>query len=361
MKTTDSLFENLDSSSEKPGDAFAIDMSRPSPEELREAFALAKCVWDEAPWETLDERQVLAVHFADGQSGFVSVMGINGQHRAISVYPSFAAFMCIRSIDERHEDSFMDAFFSVDQLQLAFLPAANLPKGAMADMRASGVRFKRGMNPSFESYVAGFMTDRMGGRELRRYVAFLKAFRSFCERHGPESIIRNDAPNKMLTTWTEDSSGNWTKGENDYSPMLPVVVRVDEEQLARVAALPVRENFPLEVGAFVIPMGRAPNGRGKMSRLVMMVDGASKMILGATPVETSHTRGMDWTPIVDMVLGKLCALGFRPKTWATTSCAMRGVLKGLSGTALKGTAYDPGSSCECVRDSFEFLRSRMFW
>jgi hypothetical protein len=361
MKTTDSQFKTPDSSSEKSGDASAIDTSRPSPEELREAFALAKCVWDEAPWERLDERQVLAVHFADGQSGFVSVMGVNGQHRAISVYPSFAAYLCIRSIDERHEDSFMDAFFSVSQLQLAFLPAANLPKGAMADMRASGVRFKRGMNPSFESYVAGFMTDRMGGRELRRYVAFLKAFRAFCERHGSESIICNDAPNKMLTTWTEDSSGNWAKGENDYSPMLPVAVRMDEDLLARVAALPVRENFSLEIGAFVIPMGQAPNGRGKMSRLVMLVDVATQMILGAEPVETSDARGLDWTPIVDMVFEKLCELGSRPKAWATTAYALRGILKGLSRSSLTGTAYDSGSSCECVRDSFEFLRRRMFW
>lgn len=338
----------------------ALDMSRPSPEELHDAFALAKDVWDDAPWETMDERQVLAVHFADGRSGFVSVMGATGRHRAIAVYPSFPAYMCIRSIDERHQDSYLDAFFSVSHLQLAFLPAASLPPGAMKDMRASGIRFKRGMNPSFESYAAGFAPDRMGGRELRHYVACLKAFGAFCKQHGRDAIACNDAPHKLLTTWTEDAQGNWTRGEDEYSPMLPVAVKTDAKLVARVAALPVRENFGLEIGAFVVPIGCAPNGRGKMSRLVMLADVDRELALGAKPFVTSDTRGLDWTPIVDFILESICKLGVRPVSWSAAGYALRGILEGLSRTSLKGIAYDEDNECEIVRGLFTFVQNRMF-
>jgi len=227
-----------------------LDVSRPSKALLDEAYGLAKKVWEKAPRKQMDERQLLAVHFADGREGVVSVMGVMGTHRAIALYPSFAAYVRIRSIDEHNDQSALDAFFSVNQLQLSFGPAANLKDGEMKDIKASGVKFKRGMNPSFVSYVVGFVDDRMGAEELTRYLAFLKAFLAFYDQHGPDAIAVNDRPNKLVTTWTEDAADSWTKGVNDYSPMLPVGVALDESLVDRVAALPVSDKpMYLEVAA----------------------------------------------------------------------------------------------------------------
>ena len=337
-----------------------LDASRPSREQLQEAYELAKTVWDLALWEKMEERQVLTVHFADGREGVVSVMGEMGTHRAIAVYPSFAAYVRIRSADDGDEQSMLDVFFSTNHLQLAFEPAANLNDGEMRDIRASGVKFKRGMNPSFVSYVAGFADDRMGAAELTRYVAFLKAFLAFCDRHGTDAVSVNDGPNKLLTTWTEDASGNWTKGENDYSPMFPVGVTLDETLVEKVAALPVCDKeMCLEVAAFPLPTGRAPNGRGKMSRCVLAVEGATRFAMGFELVETPDDRELDWTPIVEFALKTMIKFEYRPTHLAAFGCGLHGVLKALTNTRFRGTEFLPNCPCDSAREVFGLIRARL--
>ena len=119
---------------------------------------------------------------------------------------SFADYVRVRSIDDSDVYDIEDAFFSSHQLQLAFEGAANMNKGEMADIRASGLKFKRGMNPSFVSYVPGFAPGRMGAGELTRFLDFTRAFMAFCGQYGSDAIATNDAPMKLVTTWREDLS-----------------------------------------------------------------------------------------------------------------------------------------------------------
>lgn len=341
-------------------ESYKLDETIPSREILQRAYELAKDVWELAPWESMDERQVLAIRFADGQEGVISVMGTQGCHRAIALYPSFASYVRIRSVDENDEQSALDAFFSTRQMQLTFTSAADLKDGEMRDIRASGIKFKRAMNPSFVSYVPGYIDDRMGGEELARYLRFAKAFLAFHEAHGLDAIAVNDAPNKLVTTWSEDASGKWSKGEDDFSPLLPVRVNLDLDLVERVAALPVCDkDMFLEVAAFPIPMGRSPKGRGKMSRCVLAVEGATQFAMGVDLVETPDGRELDWTPIVEFALKIMLKFGTRPTHLAAFGCGLHGVLKALTDQKFKGTEFMPHNPCDSAHDVFEMLRERM--
>ena len=86
---------------------------------------------------------------------------------AIALYPDMGTYSRIRSIREDDDADAMDAFMSTHQLQLVFCRAAELMKGERAAIKASGVKFPRGVNPSFVSYVAGFAPDAMGAGEMR--------------------------------------------------------------------------------------------------------------------------------------------------------------------------------------------------
>ena len=68
------------------------DLTRPTREQLREAYELAREVADRAPWKSLHDSQVLAVRFADGRERFVSVMGRGGGTCGISAYMTYADF-----------------------------------------------------------------------------------------------------------------------------------------------------------------------------------------------------------------------------------------------------------------------------
>jgi len=337
-----------------------LDLSIPSKELLAEAYALAKQVWDLAPWKQMEERQILAIHFADGQQGIVSVMGTQGQHLAIAIYPTFSTYMQIRSVDQHDEQSALDAFYATNHLQLAFGPASHLHGNEMRDIKASGFNFRRGYNPAFTSYVSGFVDDRMGADELTQFIRFLRAFLAFYDQHGPDAVAVNDRPYKLLTTWTEDMAGNWAKGENDYSAMPSVSASPDESLIDRVAALRVRkkQEFFLEVAAFPIPAGQAPNGRGKMSRCVIAVEGATQFILGATIVETPDDREFDWTPAIEFALNTIIDLGFRPSKLAAFGCGLYCALKNLTATRFKGTEFMPYNPCDSAHKIFAELQDR---
>ena len=166
---------------------------------------------------------------------------------------------------------------------------------------------------------------------------------------------------KQVTTWREDASGGWTKGEDDFSPLLPVAVSLDESLVDEVAALPVSENtMCMEVGAFSVPVGQTPGGRRKMSRCVLIVEGATQFTMGVNIFETPDDRETDWTPVVEFALKTMVQFGKRPTHLAAFGSSLRGILQGLTKTRFKGTEFMPYNPCDAAHEAFQFVSDRMF-
>ena len=61
--------------------------SDPSPEESKKLYEMADRLKELAPWEWMDESQIFGVKNPEtGEIGFVSIMGMAGEHFAVSVY-----------------------------------------------------------------------------------------------------------------------------------------------------------------------------------------------------------------------------------------------------------------------------------
>ena len=254
----------------------------------------------------------------------------------------------------------MDAFMSTAQLQLFFCKSSELLRGERTAIKASGVKFPRGVNPSFVSYIPGFAPDAMGAGEMRETLRFIKAFCGFRKDHMAGEVRPLAQPFDLYTTWTEDEKGCWTKGENDFSPMLSVATMLDQDLVDKVAALKVKRHLFLEIGVFPVPVGKTPSGRGKMSKLVMVVDKATTYVRVAKIVETPDDRETDWTPVVETVLDGVCALGCRPEMFASSSRKMDGILKGLCATEFKGTKVMENSPCYTTKAAFADISAGLF-
>ncbi len=336
------------------------DLETPTGELRREAYELALSVWKMEPWIDFIEEQLLAIRFADGAERFVSVMGSHGEHRAIALYPDAATYWRIRDIDQDDNNDLIDAFMSTNQLQLFFCKAPELMCGERAAIKASGVKFPRGINPSFCSYIAGFAPDAMGAGEIREMLRFVRAFCAFRKDHMANEVRPLAHPADLITTWTEDGDGCWTKSEDEFSPMLPVAVTLDENLVRKVAALKVQKHVFLEIGVFPVPVGETPSGRGKMSKLVILADGPTQYAFCAEVIETPDDRETDWTPIAEFVFKKLCGLGFRPETFASTSHQMEAILKGLCNTDFKRSKVFAHASCDSAKAIYQELSRHLF-
>lgn len=336
------------------------DLEAPSASLRKEAYERAAAVWEMEPWIDFIEEQVLAIRFADGTERFLSVLGSHGEYRALALYPDAASYWRIRGVDDGDETDLMDAFMSTAQLQLFFCKSSELMRGERAAIKASGVKFPRGVNPSFVSYIPGFAPDAMGAGEMRETLRFVKAFYGFRKDHMAGEVRPLAHPFDLYTTWTENENGLWAKGENDFSPMLPVATTIDQDLLDKVAALEVKRHLFLEIGVFPVPVGKTPSGRGKMSKLVMVVDKATTFVCVARVVETPDDRETDWTPVVETVLNGVCALGVRPEMFASSSRKMEAILKGLCATEFKGTKVFEHSPCYTAKTAFADISAGLF-
>ena len=330
-----------------------LDLTKRPRELLSRAYELAARVYEVAPWKEMDERQLLVVELKDGRKRVLSVMGEQGTHYAIALYPSKAEYEQISSIDDHDREDLKDAFFGVNQLQLSFERASDLMDGEMKDIRASGAKFKRGVNPSFVSYVAGFAPARVGGEELAEVVDVIEAFLSYLDEFGSSSIPIVKSTSQLLPTWTEDAAGLWTKGENDFSGCLPVAVNLDQSLVDKVASLRVRKGLFLEVGAFVVPVGRGVDKRGKMSRLLLIVDGPTAMPLGTNVFSAPDDAEFDWSESVECVLTTFLQMGVRPENLAVFGRSLHAVFKNITRNSFPGTKFWDHCPCDSAHQVFE--------
>ena len=337
-----------------------LDDAKPSPEQLHEAYELALRLWELAPWDMpMGENQLLVVERADGRTCALSVMGEYGEHRAVAVYPRVSSYCQIAGIPQDDELRLRDVFFAIRQTQFAFLRAANLQKGEREAIKASGVKFPRGVNPSLVSYVPGYAPAMMGANELAETMDAVKVFLDFFKEHSAREIRLFNKQSDLVSTWRESSDGKWTLGEDEFSTMHPVAVDPSQKLLDKVAELPVDERLNLEIGAIPIPCGMSDSGRGFMGRFMIAAEGATQFSMGVELLTPPDGREFDWTPAVEFALGVMVKFGCRPGHLAVLGEPLECVLSGLCRTTLKGTKFLPHSECDAVREVYEFTAQRM--
>ena len=246
-------------------------------EDERRFYELSRKVWDTAPWEELTEEQVVAIPLSNGRKRYLSVMGARGEYRALAFYPDFATFAAVRRLSSAEDALWsMPALVSMWQWQVAFLSKRELLPGEMESIRASGVKFPRGVYPSAMSWTPGFMPGRPGGRELRELneamEAALELFaESSCLDIPPVDDFEGTA---TVGTWKmSQETGRRELGEEEASAAFRCPLNLPPDLLARFRALPVAKKTRWSLGEVA---GTAEPGPGMtrepMDRWLILLD-----------------------------------------------------------------------------------------
>jgi hypothetical protein len=134
------------------------EMTTPDTREWRRLYEATVRVKELSPWEWMTEADVFGVQNPEtGELGFVSVMGMLGEHYAVSLYLGSEGIHGFLNLQELGPFADPEALIQIPQLQASFEDREQLDKRDREVIKELGLKF-RGRNawPWFRSYRTSF-------------------------------------------------------------------------------------------------------------------------------------------------------------------------------------------------------------
>lgn len=291
-----------------------LDDTPPSAEQYARFYALAKRILAEAPWEYLEENQVVAVERNAAETDFVSVMGALGTHFAVAVYPSLVCLDTFMTIDQLPQHEAGDLFFELPQHQLVFGSKSDLFPGEREAVEASGIRFKNGKWPSVQAFVPGYFPWRAGAKGLETLCATLEQLLAVLDDEA-EIPFAHGMDEPFLTRFQKD--GAWHTEMRTHEPKIfQYAIELPQDLLSAVQALPVRV-MCMEIDCFPMMARFGKKGeRNVCPRHLMMVDRASRFVFPPDLISPEEGKTWAFATAIPKILSQFAKLGFRPATAA---------------------------------------------
>jgi len=302
------------SSSPKPYLLKPLDDAPPSPEQYARFYALAKRVFDEAPWAYLEECQVVAVERNAEETDFISVMGALGSHFAIAVYPSLVCLDWFMTLDRLPQSEASDLFFELPQCQLVFESKPQLFPGEKETIAASGIRFKNGKWPSAQAFVPGYYPWKAGAQGIENLCAALEQLLAVLDDNA-EIPFAQDIHGPFLTRFQKD--GAWHTDMRKHGPKVSKqAIAIPQDLISAVRALPKRV-MCMEIDCFPMMMQVGKKGeRAVCPRQLMMTDRASHFAFPSDIITPEEGKTWAFATAIPSMLRQFVKLGFRPATAA---------------------------------------------
>ncbi|HEX3559615.1 MAG TPA: hypothetical protein VHU19_10435 [Pyrinomonadaceae bacterium] len=314
----------------------------PSLEEVGELYKAAMRVKELAPWEWMDESDVFGVQNPEtGELGFVSIMGMAGEHFAVAVYVGAEGLYGILDFASQETITNPDQLLDIPQLQASFEDRDLLDKQDREVIKKLGLKF-RGANawPMFRSYRPGFMPWFVTADEAR--------FLSHALEQTVEVALRVKEDPDILPAEDDENGEVYLlrvprrEGENliwkDQMVLVPppenegVVVTLDAEVLGQLKQLPQRP-LEVEVDLFSLPTAIGERGeRPYRPYMLMMADARSGLIIGVETMQPEPSLSEMYGQIPSKLAARLAQAGVVPERITARSELLLELLESLAET-----------------------------
>lgn len=262
----------------------------PPLEEAGELYRLAVLVKELAPWEWMDESEVFGVQSPEtGEFGFVSIMGMAGEHFAVAVYVGAEGLYGILEFASQETISNPEQLLDIPQLQTSFEDRDVLDKQDREVIKKLGLKF-RGASawPMFRSYRPGFMPWFVTSEEARLLKHALEQTLEVAPRVKDDPDILNDVGDEdgeIYLVRVPRQGGDGLIWEDQMMRVPPperesLVIALDVVLLGQLKQL-TQGPLEVEIDLLCLPMGIGGKGeRPYRPYMLMMADAGSGMIVG---------------------------------------------------------------------------------
>ena len=309
----------------------------PTNEQWQRLYEAAVGVKELAPWEWMTETDVFGVRDPEtGEIGFVSVMGMLGEHYAVSLYPNPEALYAFWALEERGPEINPDALLEIPQLQVSFEDRDELENRDRKVIKDLGFTFRgRKEWPMFRSYRPGFFPWFLEAEEAHSLAEALDQLLEVAPRFREVRSLLTPDDESYLVRVPHQESGTrvWEDTVMEVPPPEPVSIQIemDPEALEGLQNLPQSDHeFEIDLFMFPTPIQGEKGSRPVFPYLLLTVDAGSGMVLGTEVLEADPSLEAMWGSVPLAVARQLAGLGLRPEQVTVGSELLFGLLQPLA-------------------------------
>jgi hypothetical protein len=309
----------------------------PSLDEWRRLYEASIGIKALAPWEWMTEDMVFGVQSPEtDQLGFVSMMGMLGEHFAAAVYLGATALYGFWSVESEAEGSYPERILEIPQLQASWEDRNTLRQEDRAIIKELGLKF-RGRNewPMFRSYRPGYAPWFLEAEEARFLADVLEQALDVILRFDEDrSLLEPEDDESYLVRVPREQGASvvWEDRIVRVLPPSPTPIRMtmNVELLEALKSRP-QGTYSLEVDFSMFPGPFRDRGdRPYFAYQFLTVEAQSSFILGHELLYIETTLEDLWGTIPFHLVNHFASFGAAPRQVRVRTVLLEQLLQPLA-------------------------------
>ena len=307
--------------------------NRSIPQGWRQLYDAAGRLKDLAPWDWMTETEVFGVqHPETGELGFVSVMGMLGEHHAVTIYLGPEAIHQFWALQQAGSSVDPERVLEIPQLQASFENRDMLQKQDHALIKQLGLKFRgRQAWPLFRSFRPGFVPWFLESSEVQSLALILDQVSEVAVRLQDKATLLPAPDERDYLIRVPQQAGRRLVWEDHIQRILapepkPIPISVDVEMLSALKRLS-HQRRPLEVDLFMAPSGiQEQDARPFYPYILLLVEARSGYVLATDMLSPEPSLETMWSEVPQQVLSHLARAEWVPTTLQVRSPLLLGLL-----------------------------------
>lgn len=288
-------------------------------EDCKALFELMNQVRDLEPWQWMEETELFGVQHPDtGEIGFVSIMGMAGEHYAISAYRDATGLYGFWHMQDKGHYMQPEDILNTPQLQASFEDRDMLEKHDHQLIKSLGLKY-RGRNawPQFRSYRRGYAPWYIEKDEAKFLRYILEQVLVVAPRVKQQPEILDPKGDHHYLVRVAQRNGDTLTWEDkilaiEKAGLLELAIEIDASLIEAVKRLP-RGKFKAEADFFMLTtMIGERTERPYFPYMLMMLDTTHDMMLGFEMLSPVPSIEQMWASVGPTALEQLVKIGSIP-------------------------------------------------
>jgi hypothetical protein len=292
----------------------------PTADAWRRLYQAAIRVKELAPWLWMEESEIFGVQNPDtDEIGFISVMGMLGEHLSLAVYLGPKGLYGFWTFEEMGAQGPAEFLFEIPHLQASFEDRNTLTDQDRKQIKELGFKFRgRSAWPMFRSYRPGWFPWYLEASEVQFLTVALEQALDVTQRFKEDPELLNHPGQDDYLVRVPRLTADGLEWEDQILTVLPpdpesIPIALDIDLLEAVQGLPMSQ-YTLEMDLFLAPIRIGERGeRPYFPYMLLAVEHDSGMVLGSELLAVEETLEAMWGLVPVNVLQQIAGFRMRPQ------------------------------------------------